>query len=201
MACERFQNRLIEAAATSAETADWPPAGGLDSSFLARVTDAGLAAHLANCPDCRRGLAMQLELQRQIVAGVAAVVAAGPSPSLAACVRLRAAAESPSRRSAPGTWILAGAIAAASVVLWFAIRAAGPSTQIPLSPVSAGAPAQQARVPQSKTPPADTSRAGAQQSVTPRPQLPLSPGPSLAALAHQNPRKSNAAAQVASTVL
>lgn len=105
MACERFEEALIEEA-------------------IAPGSDARLAAHLAVCADCREELARQGELQARITSGVAAMVADGPSLGLLTRVRHQVEAERAPRAFPWMQWVAAGiAVAACAVtVIWYAER-------------------------------------------------------------------------------
>ncbi len=121
MACERYKTDLIDAALGTLETR----------------RDDELHAHLVNCPACRAALEAERRLLAAIDDGIAASVAAEPSPEFAARVRRRLEQETMRGRPWLAAWIpaTAGALAIlALVAVWFARREATgsgtrPSTQ------------------------------------------------------------------------
>jgi len=114
MACERYKVSLADAALGELE----------------RAPEAELRAHLENCAACRAAFDAERRLVAAIDLGVAASVAAEPSPESAVLVRQRIeAVPMPARPWFAGSWIgrwvpaAAGALAVVTLVnMWFARR-------------------------------------------------------------------------------
>jgi hypothetical protein len=104
MACERYQERLIEEAVA--------PGG-----------NPAVAQHLASCAACRAELANQQELQARISGGLSAMINMEPSPALMARIRMQIAAE-PAPRRFGWMWVPVGVATAAIVgfAVWFGAR-------------------------------------------------------------------------------
>jgi hypothetical protein len=109
MACEGFETRLIEKALAD--------------------TDPALTAHLAQCADCRAGLAAQSALQQRITNGISAMVADELSPALLTRVRAEIASMEAPRSAKWMQWAFAGVPVTvfAIVAMWMIGR---PSTRI-----------------------------------------------------------------------
>ena len=148
MACERYKVSLADAALGELEPAP----------------EAELRAHLENCAACRAAFDAERRLVAAIDWGVAASVAAEPSPELAARVRQRIeAVRVPARPWFAGSWIgrwvpaAAGALVVlALVTMWLARR----------EPARPGTPESAKNVPSQHH-----SQSGARvpdESVTPR---------------------------------
>lgn len=112
MACERYHETLIEVAL------------GVRQLHAERE----LSAHLEYCADCRRDLDAQRRLAAAIDLGVAASVAAEPSPEFVARIRQRIASEP---APAPAWWLgiratwmplTVGALAVVMLAFWLARR-------------------------------------------------------------------------------
>ena len=125
MACERFEQTLIEEA-------------------IAPGANPELSAHVTKCADCREELERQRELQARIMSGVAAMVADSPSPGLLARVRQQIAAEKAPRPFPWMRWATVGLVACAVLVIWYAERPRGPVGQpdVRMVKVPAQAPPQ-----------------------------------------------------------
>lgn len=131
MACEGFETRLIEKALAD--------------------TDPALAAHLAQCADCRAELAAQIALQQRITNGISTMVADEPSPALLTRVRAEIASMEAPRSAKWMPWAFAGltVTAFAIVAMWMIGRPSARmngSGNLPLQSASS-APASSAPAP------------------------------------------------------
>jgi len=140
MVCERYKEALTDAAL-----------GALDPQ-----REAGLVAHLAGCALCRGALEDERRLSVAIDRGVAASLAAEPSPGFAVGVRRRLEDEPRPVRPWLSDWIpiAVGALAAlALVTVWIAWR----------QPASLGT-TQSAQTAPSQQPAASEGNTAAEQS-------------------------------------
>jgi negative regulator of sigma E activity len=111
MACAKYKDWLSDAAL-----------GALDAA-----RDGELRAHLRECAACRAALEEERALLAAIDAGLEASVAAEPSPSFVAQVRMRVAEEAPPSRAWLAGWLPVTATAVAALILlvvWFVPRGA-----------------------------------------------------------------------------
>jgi hypothetical protein len=137
MDCLNYKNQLADAALASLA-----PGEG------ARQNDGSLRAHLDACADCAAEFARTRLLLSAIDRGVAASVAAEPSPEMMARFRRRVA-EEPALHSWIGSWIPVAAAALAVAIaafLWLGIRT-GPRRALPAASHETAANSSPAQTP------------------------------------------------------
>ena len=101
MACEKYANRLVDAALGKPQ----------------RRRDATLLAHLSACASCAEEFRRAQWLRSSIDRGVETVVSGDPSPQFVAQIRSQIAAVPAPARAIVAVWAPAGVVAAALAVL------------------------------------------------------------------------------------
>jgi hypothetical protein len=149
MACERYREALANVAA-----------GGPPS--------ASVEAHLASCEPCRVELATLRQTLSVADAEMAGLVAAEPSPGLAARIRW-AVAEAEARSPWRLGWLWPATAAAATVLVALAVwvgRAPSPPAAVPTAPPRPAVPAPRSAV----APHVDSAASAREAHLVPRPR-------------------------------